>query len=340
LAFAPVFTTPGLPSNTLPVRGLQAKDVQELLSLFVQCCEGIAFAHTRGVLHRDIKPSNLLVGNDGLAKVSDFGLAVESSRKTTPLTASGAGLGTHVYMSPEQLLNAKHVKETSDIYSLGVTLFELLTGTFPSMHLVRPPIRLPGLSSVLAQDLFDLIDACIDRSPANRPSSVQEVIGRVRPAIAAPNRATKSRMFDVAKFITKAVTVARELSKEDFGLLGRIRDGETVNATTRMYNDGFESVSDDWRRLTGMKPRGLVTFTSKEFSNGKHPRANDIADVALTPLGVAVLRLHEQTTSPTPTDATGRVGKYGGSQIEGRVMGSSRKRRPLPEPRKKRKARK
>ncbi len=102
------------------------------IPLIVQACKGVAAGHAAGIIHRDIKPSNLfLEEEDGLivVKVSDFGLAKVQDAGIDSLTSSGALLGTPHYMSPEQAENAKRVDARTDVYSLGMVLYHMLTGS-------------------------------------------------------------------------------------------------------------------------------------------------------------------------------------------------------------------
>ena len=100
----------------------------EAVPLFQQALAGIGYAHRMGVIHRDIKPSNIMLNREGVVKVMDFGLAKVSGDHG--ITRTGVRLGTAYYMSPEQIL-MKPVGARSDIYSMGATLYEMLTGNAP-----------------------------------------------------------------------------------------------------------------------------------------------------------------------------------------------------------------
>jgi serine/threonine protein kinase len=126
---------------------------RERLELFVPVCRAIQHAHQKGVIHRDIKPSNVLVtmyDDKPVPKVIDFGVAKAIEQRLTEktmFTQFGALVGTFEYMSPEQAeMNAFGVDTRSDIYSLGVLLFELLTGTTP---LERPRVRSAALHELV-----------------------------------------------------------------------------------------------------------------------------------------------------------------------------------------------
>ena len=100
----------------------------QVINLTIQLCEGLSKAHQAGVIHRDIKPSNIMIDTDGHARLLDFGLATVAG--TDKLTKTGSTLGTVAYMSPEQA-TAKEIDSRSDIWSLGVVLYEMLTGWLP-----------------------------------------------------------------------------------------------------------------------------------------------------------------------------------------------------------------
>ncbi len=112
--------------------------IEERLELFKQVCEGVHHAHQKGIIHRDIKPSNILISNHGdkaVPKIIDFGIAKAITQPLTEetfFTHEGQLLGTPEYMSPEQVdLATQDIDTRSDIYSLGVLLYELLAGALP-----------------------------------------------------------------------------------------------------------------------------------------------------------------------------------------------------------------
>jgi serine/threonine protein kinase len=116
----------------------------EALKIVVQVAAAIESAHVRGVIHRDVKPENILIDTEGRVKVADFGLAGIRGDKFN-VTATAMTMGTLNYMAPEQRKDAKAVDARADIYSLGVVLYELLTGDVPVGHFRLPSERVPGL---------------------------------------------------------------------------------------------------------------------------------------------------------------------------------------------------
>ena len=102
---------------------------EKALPMFKQVLEGVGYAHSKKIVHRDIKPSNIIVTGTGEVKVTDFGIAKAAGQSS--LTKTGMQMGTLYYESPEQIRGAKNVDERSDIYSLGMTLYEMLAGRLP-----------------------------------------------------------------------------------------------------------------------------------------------------------------------------------------------------------------
>jgi serine/threonine protein kinase len=126
--------------------------IEERLQLFMQVCDGIEHAHKKGIIHRDLKPSNVLVvisGEKAIVKIIDFGIAkalAQPLTERTLFTEQGQLIGTPGYMSPEQaVMTAQGIDTRSDIYSLGVLLYELLTGTLP---FTQKTLELAGFAEI------------------------------------------------------------------------------------------------------------------------------------------------------------------------------------------------
>ena len=147
-----------------------------------QICEGLVEAHRLGVVHRDLKPQNIMVDEEGNARIMDFGIA--RSLKTKGITAAGVMIGTPEYMSPEQV-EGKEVDQRSDIYSLGVILYEMVTGRVPFegdtpftigvKHKSEMPKDPKELNSQLPEDLNLVILRCLEKDKENRYQSAGEV---------------------------------------------------------------------------------------------------------------------------------------------------------------------
>jgi len=155
------------------------------VAIFLQAADGVAAAHSIGVVHRDIKPSNLFLLRDGTVKVVDFGVArIESSE----LTETGAILGTPAYMSPEQFLGLP-VDGRSDLFSVGIILYHLLTGDRPfsgspttimQKVLRQDPIEPTALNPTLAPDWDTVIKRALAKKPEQRFQSARQFADAVR----------------------------------------------------------------------------------------------------------------------------------------------------------------
>lgn len=114
---------------------------RQILRIISQVCEALQFAHERGIVHRDVKPANILIDERGNVKVADFGLAKVVGPASADYTATGSTLGTPDYIAPEAMREAGKVDHRADIYSLGVMIYELLTGYVPKGVWEPPSIR-------------------------------------------------------------------------------------------------------------------------------------------------------------------------------------------------------
>lgn len=192
--------------------------IRDILELTSQLCDAVEHAHQRGVIHRDLKPTNILMDESGAPKILDFGIArvtEQDVRTVTMNTEIGQIVGTLAYMSPEQASgDPTQIDHRSDVYSLGVIIFELLTGLLPhktdnmqladALSVVRDhdPTRVSTLDTRLRGDIDTIISKALEREPDRRYQSVAALGDDIRrhiadePILARP----PSKLYQLEKF--------------------------------------------------------------------------------------------------------------------------------------------
>jgi serine/threonine protein kinase/Tfp pilus assembly protein PilF len=167
-------------------RGLN-KD--EAIDITIQIANGLQKAHKKGIVHRDIKPANIIITNDGMPKILDFGLAKLTNQ--TMLTKAGMTIGTISYMSPEQT-RGEQVDQRSDIWSLGVMFYEMLTGTLPFKGeyeqaiiysiLNEEPEKPTNLNQEIAPELEEIMLKALHKDPQQRFQNMKEMLDDLKAA--------------------------------------------------------------------------------------------------------------------------------------------------------------
>lgn len=174
-----------------------ALSVPRAAMLLAQVGDALDYAHRRNVIHRDIKPSNMMITTEGWVYLTDFGLARGTAGDTGGLTMAGTVMGTPEYMSPEQAQGLPNVGPPTDIYALGVVLFELLTGQFPfqadtpmgmlAARLLQAPTPPRDIRGDLPIPVEDVVMRALARKPEARYASAAEMVAALRTAAGIGN---------------------------------------------------------------------------------------------------------------------------------------------------------
>jgi len=185
--------------------GTQPYPTKQAIEIAIQVADGLAAAHEKGIVHRDVKPENIMVRRDGIAQVMDFGLA-KLRGTISRITKAGSTVGTAGYMSPEQVqgLDADH---RSDIFSLGVMLYELLTGRLPFKGVHETALMyeivnveaepMSAVNPNLDPELDRIVYECLQKDPEERYQSVKEISRDLKRFRRESSKARMSKTFSV-----------------------------------------------------------------------------------------------------------------------------------------------
>ena len=176
--------------NYIAKRGML--EVKEAVGIAIQVAQGIAAAHAQNIIHRDIKPQNMIISRDGKVKVADFGIA----RAATAQTLSSAAMGSVHYISPEQARGG-YSDARSDIYSMGITMYEMVTGRLPFegdntvtvalAHLEEPITRPSHYNPAIPVSLENIILKCTEKKPEYRYTTINDLIADLKHVLVSPN---------------------------------------------------------------------------------------------------------------------------------------------------------
>jgi serine/threonine protein kinase len=282
--------------------------VDKAVDYVLQACEALAEAHIAGIVHRDIKPDNLFVatsaGGKSILKILDFGISKMATRQTTnsgaELTEAGDKFGTPVYMSPEQLLSARDVDARTDVWAIGVVLYELLTGKLPfdgdlpelcSAILTKPPVPLAAARPYLPDALQGVIDRCLAKELTERFQNVAELAQELRPFAGPISQARIDHVVQLIRGAGESVRVSLPPAQAS----GRsLREEPTLAETERAATTG-----------SGVSAWGAAPARdSKEGRSGRARIAALVtASLAAAALGLAAIagaRGHSAASSQPP----------------------------------------
>ncbi|HUG68836.1 MAG TPA: protein kinase, partial [Pirellulaceae bacterium] len=216
------------------VQHLGPLPVADACEIARQAAVGMAYVHQQGIIHRDLKPSNLMVTAAGEVKVLDLGLARIASEQLAEdeLTTVGQLMGTLDFMAPEQVENSHEVDERADVYSLGATLYKLLTGCSPHTTEPRepllsklrriasePPMPVRERRTDLSAELCELVDQMLSRNAEDRPVSMEAVAGSLGALVASS---------DLAKRVKEAALLQKQRRRSERSSAGIMSASKAV----------------------------------------------------------------------------------------------------------------
>lgn len=307
--------------------GRGAVPVQEAVEYVVQACEGIGEAHAMGIVHRDLKPENLFLARraDGVSriKVLDFGIAkamvpTESGQRPSYLTEETTTFGTPTYMSPEQLRESRDVDARSDIFSIGVILYELVSGRVPfegdttaDLHasiLMEEPSPLNELDPTVPEAFDAIVQRCLAKDRHERFSNVAELAEALLPFAPAS-------MQDYGDRVSRVVTLSRSGDYEphvDYSDVFLHEYTHYINHNAIGFSEAVYSI-DEYGVITS--PGTIDEGTADYFSS----TVNDdpvVGEASLSTLG------------PYARDLEGDGGKcpdtmYGETHEDGKLIGTA-----------------
>lgn len=162
----------------------------EAIEIAMQVAEALDHAHSRGLIHRDVKPKNIMIGHEGVVKLADMGLARAISDKEAAEAESGKAFGTPYYISPEQIRGETAIGAPADIYSLGATLYHMVTGSVPfdgknpssvmHKHLKASPAPPDQVNPRLSAGISEVIEMMMSKRPADRYQNCRDLLSDLR----------------------------------------------------------------------------------------------------------------------------------------------------------------
>lgn len=240
--------------------------VGTVIRIIKQVCEGLEEAHRLGIVHRDLKPSNIMIDKEGNARIMDFGIA--RSLEAKGITGAGVMIGTPEYMSPEQA-EVKEVDQRSDIYSLGVILYEMVTGRVPfegetplgiaMKHKIEMPKDPRELNDQIPEAISHLILKCMEKEREKRYQEAEEILSELKnieegiPAIAAPS------MPDIPEFLIEREKEPAEVKKPVF-----VARGQELDKLGKFFK-------------ASLAGNGRVAFITGEAGSGKTALVQEFA---------------------------------------------------------------
>jgi len=204
-------------------------DEKEAIDIIIQVAKALAHAHAQGLIHRDVKPKNIMINKEGIVKLADMGLARETSDIKAAKHEQGKAFGTPYYIAPEQIRGELDIDGRADIYSLGGTLFHMLTGRVPfeaaapsdvmKKHLKEPLVPPDHINTALSTGISEVIEVMMAKDRNNRYKTMDEVIADLEAVRAGKPPLLARQKFNVED-LSKIEEEGQALDLEEDGRRG------------------------------------------------------------------------------------------------------------------------
>jgi serine/threonine protein kinase len=271
--------------TTLLARGIRVP-LEQQVEIMMRVSEGLAFAHSRGIIHRDIKPANLFVTADGQVKILDFGVARIASSK---LTRSGLLVGTPDYMSPEQVMGMV-VDQRSDVFSAGAVFYQLLTGRKPFaakrlpdvLNRVRLEAPEPITEAEAPAELTAIVMKALEKDPAERYQRAIDMLASLTRFVQAWDRQTRVLAVEAfARYQANAPLVEARVAAQAAGATEPDPDGEVAADAFLRELPLFQERGADVLKVVPFRRARIEEILAA--LNAQHDRLTGAAPAGTTP---------------------------------------------------------
>ena len=236
-------------------------DIKEAINIALQVAKGLECAHERNIVHRDVKPQNIIISVDGTVKVADFGIA----KATTEETINAFALGSVHYISPEQAKGA-YTDIRSDIYSLGVSLYEMISGRVPfngenavavALAHVEEVVTPPSIyNSKISPELETIVLKCMQKSPDRRYQNLKELIRELQNLLIQRND-TSAEVDSQTRMIDKSDIVSINSIRRDNAVPSNRTDDSYVEEREEEEEEFEDKVKDKKKKKTSTKDKDV-----------------------------------------------------------------------------------
>ena len=236
-------------------------DIKEAINIALQVAKGLECAHERNIVHRDVKPQNIIISVDGTVKVADFGIA----KATTEETINAFALGSVHYISPEQAKGA-YTDIRSDIYSLGVSLYEMISGRVPfngenavavALAHVEEVVTPPSIyNSKISPELETIVLKCMQKSPERRYQNLKELIRELQNLLIQRND-TSAEVDSQTRMIDKSDIVSINSIRRDNAVPLNRTDDSYVEEREEEEKEFEDEVKDKKKKKTATKDKDV-----------------------------------------------------------------------------------